>query len=225
MADQIVGKTKIAPTIAPALPFAPVQYDRPYMDGFNNILRQYFKSVDNVTNAVLGIAGARYLSAPTGSFISSSDQTAAAIDTAYGITLSGLGGAVVNGVYVGGAAANTFPSSRLYVAYPGIYNLQFSLQLNNADTQEHDVNIWLRKNGANVADSNTVIGVPQRHGGLDGHTVAAWNFFIEWDDIADYYDLAWSTPDVDVRIDAKVAAAPAPATPSVILTLYCISRL
>jgi hypothetical protein len=218
-------KEKLDTSKAPLLPYSPVQYDRTYGDTLNNILRQYFNTLDNINASLLGPSGARYLSTPTGSFISTSDQTAAVINTAYAVTLSAVNGTVNNNVFIGGAAANTFPNSEIYVTYPGIYNLQFSLQLNNADTQEHDVNIWLRKNGNNEADTNTVVGVPQRHGGIDGHTVAAWNFFIEWDDVADYYELAWSTPDLDVKIDYKAAAAPAPATPSVILTLHYVSRL
>ena len=35
-------------TKAPALPFAPVQYDRAYQDTLNNILRQYFNTLDNL---------------------------------------------------------------------------------------------------------------------------------------------------------------------------------
>ncbi len=34
-------------TKAPALPLAPVQYDRAYQDTLNNILRQYFQQLDN----------------------------------------------------------------------------------------------------------------------------------------------------------------------------------
>lgn len=35
-------------TKAPALPFAPVEYDRQYHDTLNNILRQYFNTLDNL---------------------------------------------------------------------------------------------------------------------------------------------------------------------------------
>jgi hypothetical protein len=38
----------VALTKTPLLPFAPVQYDRGYQDSLNNILRQYFATVDNV---------------------------------------------------------------------------------------------------------------------------------------------------------------------------------
>ncbi len=38
----------IALTRTPLLPFAPVEYDRSYHDTLNNILRQYFGTIDNV---------------------------------------------------------------------------------------------------------------------------------------------------------------------------------
>jgi hypothetical protein len=38
----------IALTSAPLLPFAPVEYDRSYHDTLNNILRQYFGTIDNL---------------------------------------------------------------------------------------------------------------------------------------------------------------------------------
>ena len=38
----------IALTRTPLLPFAPVAYDRSYHDTLNNILRQYFGTVDNI---------------------------------------------------------------------------------------------------------------------------------------------------------------------------------
>lgn len=43
-------------TKAPALPFAPVQYDRQYQDTFNNILRQYFNTIDNLIGQLMAIS-------------------------------------------------------------------------------------------------------------------------------------------------------------------------
>lgn len=49
MTTQIVTTESLTltRTRAPALPYAPVQYDRQYQDTFNNILRQYFNTLDN----------------------------------------------------------------------------------------------------------------------------------------------------------------------------------
>ena len=50
MTTQVVvtESIQLTRTKAPALPFAPVQYDRSYHDTFNNILRQYFNTLDNL---------------------------------------------------------------------------------------------------------------------------------------------------------------------------------
>jgi hypothetical protein len=50
MSTQIVitELTEFPIVKSPALPFAPVQYDRAYHDTFNNILRQYFNTIDNL---------------------------------------------------------------------------------------------------------------------------------------------------------------------------------
>lgn len=45
-------------TKAPALPFAPVQYDRQYQDTLNNILRQYFNTLDNFIAQLMASANA-----------------------------------------------------------------------------------------------------------------------------------------------------------------------
>ena len=49
MTTQIVvtESIELTRTKAPALPYAPVQYDRTYEDTLNNILRQYFNTLDN----------------------------------------------------------------------------------------------------------------------------------------------------------------------------------
>jgi hypothetical protein len=50
MSTQIVvtESIQLTRTRAPALPFAPVEYDRVYHDTLNNILRQYFNTLDNL---------------------------------------------------------------------------------------------------------------------------------------------------------------------------------
>lgn len=54
-------------TKAPALPFAPVEYDRQYVDTFNNILRQYFNTLDNFVGQ-LTLSALNGLALPQGAF-------------------------------------------------------------------------------------------------------------------------------------------------------------
>ena len=44
----VTESISLSKTKAPALPFAPVVYDRAYQDTLNNILRQYFNTLDNL---------------------------------------------------------------------------------------------------------------------------------------------------------------------------------
>lgn len=118
--------------------------------------------------------------------------------------------------------------SKFTFAYPGIYNIQFSFQLVNTDTQIHDVDVWFRQNGADIANSNSQFSVPNSHGGTDGHLIASLNLFAEVG-ANDYLEIMWHTYNTATTIQA-IAAVPAsgttpaiPATPSVIVTATFVS--
>lgn len=142
-----------------------------------------------------------------GSFYDTTTQTAAAINTAYALTLNtdDLAG---HGVYRG------TPTSRVYVDTEGVYNIQFSIQLDNTSGGNHLTWIWLRINGVDVAYSASQV----RLKGTDGELVAAWNFF-QLLKAGDYFEIMWSVDDTAVQIVSQAAAAPVPAIPSVILTV------
>jgi hypothetical protein len=157
---------------------------------------------------------------PYGAFQDSTDQTAAAIDVAYAMKLN------TTDYSLGVSVTNT---SRIKVDYSGLYNLQFSSQFVNTDTQIHDVSIWIRKNGTNVDGTNGDVSVPNSHGGTDGKAIAGWNYYIE---LAkdDYVELMWKTNSTQVSMQYSPAVAysagvtPAvPATASVIATLQYLS--
>jgi hypothetical protein len=156
-------------------------------------------------------------SAPYGAFQDTTDQVAADTTTAYPMTLNTTD--YSNGVYVSN-------SSRMNVRNYGIYNLQFSVQLVNTDSQIHDIDIWFRKNGTNIAGSNSRYSVPNSHGGVDGHLIAALNFFIELN-ANDYMEIIWATDDVAVSIQQlPTRTSPdTPATPSVIATMQYVAPL
>lgn len=141
-----------------------------------------------------------------GTFYDTTTQTAAVINTAYGITLNSTG--LSNGVYIGS------PTSRVYVTKDGVYDLQFSAQLDNTSGGSHLIFIWLRINGVDVANSAGQV----RLKGTDGELVTSWNY-VEQLRAGDYCELMWSVSDTSVQILAQAAAAPVPAIPSVILTV------
>jgi hypothetical protein len=102
----------------------------------------------------------------------------------------------------------------------GLFNIQFSAQLHNTGTAEHDVSIWLARDGVAEPDSCTDITVPGKHGQIPGAVVPAWNFFYRAK-AGEYCRILWSTPHADVFI-AGIAARTnpvRPATPAIILTV------
>jgi hypothetical protein len=104
-------------------------------------------------------------------------------------------------------------NSKITFTEIGKYNIQWSAQFNNADTQEHDVSIWLRYNGVDVVGSTGIVGVPSSHGGISGHIIPSWNFIIDVANNGDYYEFYWSTPSTQVSI-ATISAQTNPVRPS-----------
>lgn len=110
--------------------------------------------------------------------------------------------------------------------YSGVYNIQFSFQFTNTDSQEHDIDIWFKQNDVTIDDSNSQFTVPAKHGGVNGHLIAALNFFVEV--IAgDVVEIVWHTSDSAVFIEAIPAQTTPirPATPSAIVTVSFVSAL
>ena len=144
-----------------------------------------------------------------GAFQDITDQFAAVINTGYPMLLGVTD--LTNGVTI-------VSGSRVTIANTGIYNIQWSAQFRNPDSQIHDVTIWLRKNGVDVPGSSGIVAVPAKHGAFDGHILPSWNFLI--DPIAgDYYEFVWSTVDTSVFISFEPAGSPPPSTASVVLTV------
>lgn len=110
--------------------------------------------------------------------------------------------------------------------YPGIYNIQFSLQFTNIDSQEHDIDIWFKQNDVTIDNSNSQFTVPSKHGGVNGHLIAALNFFVEVQ-AGDVVEIVWHTSNSAVFIEAIPAqtSPTRPAAPSAIATVSFVSAL
>jgi len=164
--------------------------------------REWYRYFYNLF-AILGSGSLRY-----GTFYDTTDQTAAAPNTAYAITFNNTD--LSAGVYRG------TPTSRIYVDRPGAYNFQFSLQLESLSGTSKTVFIWPRVNGVDISNSATKIHMQ----GVNNSYVAAWNFVLRMN-TGDYFELMWATTDVNAQILADPATAFCPAIPSVTMTVSC----
>ena len=141
-----------------------------------------------------------------GSFYDTTTQSAAVIDTAYGMRFNTT--VESNCISIG------TPTSRIVVDNADVYNIQFSAQLDKTTASVGNVYIWLRVNGTNVADSAGKVALQ----GSTAETIAAWNYVITLQ-AKDYIELMWSTDDINCHIEAFPPNGVVPGIPSVILTI------
>jgi hypothetical protein len=149
-----------------------------------------------------------------GAFYDTSIQTNPIANTARSVILNevtdGQNGVIANGVSV-------VSGSRITLANAGIYNLEFSIQIDKSDSGNDDIDIWLAENGANVSWTNTTQTLV---GATEEKYIAAWNFMVSAH-AGDYFELMWSSPDTFMRlvtVPAQVSPA-RPGVPSVIVSV------
>ena len=109
-------------------------------------------------------------------------------------------------------------NSQIKVANAGKYNFQFSIQFACTSVQLQDTYIWLRKNGTDIAGSAGLVSIPNSHGGVDGHGIVGWNFFLNLA-ANDYVQLVWTAANTAVSIATYGASANWPSTASVVMTV------
>lgn len=199
----------------PALPLAREQYDRPYQDQLNNVLRLYFVQLNATVNSLVGDTGGRFLQTPYAAIQRTTNKTFTA-NTATQITFN-------QNDYLNGCANDGTDGIR--VTYNGLYNYQFSVQLKNTDTQIHSAWIWLRVNNVDVPGTGSKFDVISSHGGTPGYVIAACNFYVDLV-AGDTVEMWAAANNTAVSFDAAAAQTspfPMPAIPSVVATLSFVS--
>lgn len=194
------------------------EYEQRYFSQTFANMGGYFQRVTGIIAALFGPRGGKYINIPYGAFQDGTNQTAANTTTAYPITFDTTD--FSNGVTLSN-------SSRLNVSQPGIYNLQFSVQVKNTTNSSEDVDFWFRKNGTDIAKSNSRFGISARKlSGNPSHVIVALNYFVSLA-ANDYIQIVWRTSDVAVTIETFAAGTSPtrPSVPSVIATMSFVSNL
>lgn len=184
------------------LPIPPFEFEREWGNQLIRAIDQNFDaSFANIENAAA-------VTGYYGSFYDTTTQSAAAINTPYAMTLNST--AESNQIAVTNNSRITFKNR-------GTYNIQFSAQLDQTSGASHNIFIWFRKNGVDIANSASVVAIQ----GASSESVAAWNFVITVLG-GDYIEIMWAVSNTAVQIVAAPATAFCPAIPSVIATAIAI---
>jgi len=163
-------------------------------------------------------ASAFAYSAPYGMFSNNTDQLAPSAGTSAVVTWDTT--EFANGV----SLSNT---TRLNVANGGLYDVQFSLQLQNSTNDGQHADVWFRVNGFDVDRSASRFGLPARKStGDPSHLIGSMNAYLDLD-AGDYVEIAGAVSNVGVSLEhfAADTVIPRPAIPAAIVTLTYIAPL
>lgn len=140
-------------------------------------------------------------------FFDTTTQVAALPNTAYPITYN-----TTDLSY--GVRLRSPSTSEIEVDTDGVYNFQFSIQIDKTTGGSANFWIWARKNGVNVANSASQIQIQ----GNNHEIFSAANLMFDLK-TGDWIEFIWAVSDVSVQLTSFAAAAPVPAIPSIIVTV------
>lgn len=139
-----------------------------------------------------------------GQFSRTTDTSPAATNTAYPIVMSGLD--IGNGVVLG------TPASRIVVPQSGLYVVSATFQLISGSATDKNVWFWVRKNGADVANSARLVTVSTNN----AYTTVSLREEVSLG-ANEYIELCWAADSTNVTLDAVASTAFAPAAPAVVV--------
>jgi hypothetical protein len=221
MTTSVVRATK-----APNLPIPTIAYSQTYTESFSNALRLYFNTLDAFTTNLSTIAGGSALSFPHIAASDSTDQVATGNDTPTAINFNTLDSGL-------GWTLNS-PGSAT-AGFSGVYTIRYSLQFVNTANAIHNATVWIKVNGADLANSATSFSIPARKTALIPSYVAGYSEATFEIDSGDEIELYWATdlagnpttPTVGVYIyhdTAQTVPYARPAIPSAIGSITFVSR-
>ena len=180
------------------------------ISGGRNIVFRQTEAKDETTFVLE--AGTKGVLGYWGTLWDTTDQTITSTTTAYVVKLN-TADPDNDGVTVTGG-------DKIVPTTPGNYNVNFSAQLANSDSQAHDAVFWFRKNGVDIPDSGSRVTVPSTHGGVDGHLVFYVDYALHFN-AGDYLQIVWFAESTQVRLETLPAGTSPtrPACPSAIVTV------
>ena len=195
----------------PAIPLAPEQYDRPYQDQSNNVLRLFFNRLIGLVREVISTEdGGKFLYFPRGLFYSTTDQTAAATNTGYPVEFENT--YIESGISI-------VDDTEITVSADGIYNFQVTLQTAHTNSSDVQILTWINKNGTDVPYS----GQQQTIKGSANQPVF-WNFSIDLT-AGQYIEMYWAVGSTSLSLDSTAPTSPHPGIPSAVVAVSFVSNL
>ena len=178
----------------PALPYAEKEYMPTALNQYSNILRLFFNRLTSMFSHLFSInEGGKFLYFPKGYAYSSTDQSAASINTGYAVQFENT--TVNKGFSVAGGS-----NTQLTVVDPGFYNFQIMLQASEAGGADVDVTVYTKLNGTSIVYGGQIQTVP-----ASGEQIIPLNFSIALT-AGQYIEIYWATTSTNVTLNATATA-------------------
>ena len=144
-----------------------------------------------------------------GAFYDTTNQSNAGIGTWNFVSIGNTSSS--NGV-------NITSGNRITFAYGGVYEINYDLQFNNTSTSLRNIDVWFRKNGIDIQNSNTSYNITEKGTGPDGILVAALQYIVTVN-ANDYIQILWNASSTLVTLItfAAQSSPTIPVSPSVIV--------
>ena len=198
-------------TAPPRLPTAPQQYETRFHDQHSDVLRLYFNQIGGNLNSLTGVNGGQFIDCPVGLFFDTADQPITLANTAYPV--------VYNATYLSNAVSLS-TTSRILIGIGGIYNFQYSGQLESTNSSSKNVFLWIRRNGIDIGYSCRAYSLS----GSNTYAPIAYSFDIDMQ-VGEYLELMVSASDTSVQLAAETASSPHPGIPSSVMSVNFIAPL
>jgi ribosomal protein L18 len=170
---------------------------------------------------ILNVTGVTSGTLKVGMVLTGGSITAGTFISAFTSGTGGIGTYVVSVSQLRTSATYTGTmTSQIVVANTGIYNLQFSSQMDKSDAGVDYLHIWLRKNGTDITASAGIISL---QGNAPAYMMAAWNYLLSLV-AGDIIELYWASADINMSIISETAQTSPFAHPAVQSTILSITQ-
>lgn len=166
--------------------------------------------VSDATDGEIMVRSTIPLGLDYGAFSDTTDQTLAAINTAYPIQFNTTD--VAQGLSVENDGSGN--PTRITAAQAGLYTVSVSNQYTSSNSSAQNIQTWLRQNGTDIANSNSYVTITS-----NGATQIFATTYIVSMQADDYLQVMWASDSTNVLINNIPATAYSPAAPSTILTV------
>lgn len=142
-----------------------------------------------------------------GEFTKTSNQSPAAINTAYALTFDNT--QIANGISIGS------PVSRIYIQQSGLYNVSCSVQAASTSSSQKSIWLWIRLNGTTDITNSARIASNALN---NGYLIISINELLSFS-ANDFIEIMYASDSTNVTISTVAATAFAPDAPAAILSI------